>query len=104
VRPGREHDGGCPVRDLRRIAGRDRPALCERRTQLAEGLDRGVRPHPLVRRDDERVALALGDLDRDDLGVEDARLDRRSRALMRAGGDSILQLAGDLEPAVVPLG
>ena len=70
----------------------------------AEGLDRRIGPDPLVLRQDERGALALRDLDGNDLGVEDARLGCRGGALMGSGGHGILHLTGDLERTVVALG
>ena len=42
--------------------------------QAREALDGRVGADALVLRHDDRVALALRDLDRHDLGVEDARL------------------------------
>ena len=47
-------------------------------------------------RDHDRVALALRDLDRHDLVVEDAVLPGRGGALVRAGGELVLLLAGEL--------
>ena len=73
------------------------PALLERGPQLRERLGRGVGADALVAGDDDRVARALRDLDRDDLLGERARLPRRVRALVRARRPRVLVLARDAE-------
>ena len=62
------------VGDLRGRAGGDRAVLAERRAQPDQRLGRRVAADALVGADDDRVALALRDRDRDDLVVEDAVL------------------------------
>ena len=61
--------------------GGHRAALAERRPQLPERLQRGVRARVLVARDDDRVALLLGHGHGHDLVVEVAR--PRSAAIAR---------------------
>ena len=77
-------DGRRTVGDLRGRAGGDRAVLAERRAQLAQALGRGVGADALVVPEHERVALALRDLDRHDLVVEQAVLPGRGRPLVRA--------------------
>ena len=50
--------------------------------------------------DEQRVALALRDLDRDDLVVEAAVLHRGGGALVGAGGELVLLLAADVRAAL----
>ena len=47
--------------------------------------------------DDDRIALALGDFDRDDLGGEAAAGLRRGGLLLAALGEGVLVLAADLK-------
>ena len=68
LRPRHHDDGRAAVGDLRGVAGGDAAVAVEGGPQTGEGLDRGAGPDPLVSFDDDRVALALGDLDRLDLG------------------------------------
>ena len=79
------------------------PSLANAGRSLAERLGGGVAADALVRRDDDRVALALRDLDRDDLVVEEAVLPGRGGALVRAGGELVLLLAGQLDALGVAL-
>ena len=53
--------------------------------------------------DDDRVALALRDLDRDDLVVEDAVLPGLGGPLVRPGGELVLLLAGQVGAGGVAL-
>ena len=70
------------------------PSLANAGRSLASALDGGVAAHALVVAEHDRVALALRDRDRGDLVVEDAVLLRGGRALVRAGGERVLLLAG----------
>ena len=78
-----DDDRGGAVGDLRGGAGGDRAVLAEGRAQAAERGGRGVGADALVALEDDRVALALRDRDRDDLVVEEAVLPAPRR---RAGG------------------
>ena len=79
------HDGAGAVGDLRGGAGGDGAVLAERRAQLAASDSAVVSPRtPSSLFDDDRVALALRDLDRNDLVVENPR---SSHASPRAGGE-----------------
>ena len=90
-----DHRGGA-VGDLRGRAGGDGAVLAERGAQLGQRLGGGVAADALVLRDDERVALALRDLDRDDLVVEDTVLPGLGGALVGAGRELVLLLAGQV--------
>ena len=69
------------------------PPSAKAGAQAREGLDGRLGPDALVLRHDDRVALALRDLDRHDLGVEHAVRLRRGGPLVRTGGHGILCLA-----------
>ena len=69
------------------------PSLVEGGLERAERLGRRPRPHALVRVDQERVALALGHLHRDDLLGQPAVLDRRGGLLVAGRGEGVLALA-----------
>ena len=86
-----------------RIARRDRAVLAERRLQLGERVDRGVRPIGLVLIEDLR-AFATFDFDADDLCGEAACCLRGSETLLRALGPPILVVARDVVAAHQILG
>ena len=90
-----DDDRGAAVGDLRRVAGGDRAFLVERGTQAAEALGGRAGANALVGVDDDRVALALRDLDVDDLVGELAVLDGGGGALVRVGGERVLRFAAD---------
>src|SRR5690606_14832901 len=81
------------VGDLAGVAGRDVAGLVERGAQLGEGLAGGVAAHALVLADHDRVALALGHGDRDDLVVAQAVLGGGGRTLVALGRELVLGLA-----------
>ena len=72
------------------------PSGADDRLQLAERFERG-RARVLVLVDDDRVALALRDFDRDDLGGEAAVGLRRCGLLLAAQRERVLVGAADLE-------
>ena len=80
------------------------PLLSKAGFRRAQRLGRRPGPHALVGVDQERVALALGDLDRDDLLGEAALLRRRRGLLVARCGERVLTLPGDADLLVVPLG
>ena len=80
------------------------PFLVKAGLQGAERLGRGARAHALVGVDQQRVALALGDLDRDDLLGQAALLGGRRGLLVARRRERVLALAGDADLLVVLLG
>src|SRR5258708_6423474 len=92
--------GGRPGRDLRRVAGRDRPITPECGGQLAERLLRGPGAHPLVALDLDRFSPSLRDRDRDHLVGHRAAIPCALGSLVRARRPRVLLLAADLELAV----
>ncbi len=62
-----------PSEIWRRVAGGDRPALVEGGAQRGEGLGSRLGADSLVGVDDQRIALPLGHLHRDDLLGEPCR-------------------------------
>ncbi len=73
--------------------------------EVAERLGGGAGTHAFVGVDEDRVALALGDLDRRDLLGHAAVLDRRRGAVVALGRDVVLHVARDAtELARVALG
>ena len=86
------------VVDARGIAGGDRAVLADDRLQLGERLEAG-HARMLVLVDDHRIALALRDFDRDDLGGEPAVGLRGGGFVLAAQGERVLVLAADLELA-----
>ena len=99
-----DDDGAAAVGDLRGVAGRDRAVLVEGRLQGAERLGRGAGPHTLVGVDEQRVALALGHLDRDDLFGQPAFLGRGGGLLVAGRSEGVLALTRDADLGVVLLG
>ncbi len=99
-----DDDRGRAVGDLRGGAGGDRAVLGEGRAQLAEGLDGRLGADALVLGEEDRVALALRDLDRGDLGLEEAVLLGRGRTLVGLGTDLVLGRTSQAEAGVVLLG
>src|SRR5699024_9604120 len=97
-------DGGGTVGDLRGGACRDRAVPVKSRAQLGQGLHGGVRTYPFVVREHDRVTLASGDLDGDDLVVEESLFGRGGCPLVGARGKGVLLGASDTELAVVTLG
>src|SRR3546814_12088941 len=71
----------------------DVAGLVEGGTQAGQRLDGGLAADALVGVEDHGVALALRDLDLDDLVVEQAVLRGAGRTLVRLGGDLVLRLA-----------
>ena len=71
------------------------PALSKAGRSLARRVGGGVAADALVLGDDDRVALALRDLDRDDLVVEQPVLVGGGGPLVRGGGEGVLLLAAD---------
>ncbi len=96
-------DGRGTVGDLRGRPRRDRAVGGERRTEPAERLGGGVGADALVGGEHDRVALALRDLYRGDLLVEDPVLRRLRGELVGAGGECVLLLASQAQCGVVPL-
>ncbi len=90
-----DHDRRGAVGDLRRVAGGDGAVLGERGAQSAERLRGRARSHAFVGVDQDRVALALRDLDRRDLLGESAFLHRGGGALVALGRDVVLHVARD---------
>ena len=70
------------------------PSLANAGAELAEALGGRARPDALVGVDDDRVALALGDLDRDDLVGEAPVLDGGGGPLVALGGELVLRARG----------
>src|SRR4051794_33448690 len=90
------HDRGRAVGDLRGRTGRDRAFFAECRTELPEALGGRVAADALVDRDHDRVTLALRDLDRHDLVVEDAVLPGDRCLLVRLRGELVLLIASQV--------
>ena len=90
---GGHDDGGAAVGDLRGVAGGDVAGLVERGPQTGQRLGGGLAADALVGVEDDRVALALGDLDRDDLVVEQPVLGGAGGPLVGLGGQLVLGLA-----------
>src|SRR3546814_8538534 len=82
----------------------DLAVLVEGGTQAGQRLDGGLAADALVGVEDHRVALALRDLDLDDLVVEQTVLRGAGRTLVRLGGDLVLRLAGEPGRSGVLLG
>ena len=101
---GHHDDGSATVGNLAGVSGGDVPCLVERRTELAEAFCGGVAPDALVLRNRDGVSLALGDLHRNDLVVEEAVLVGGCGPLMRSGGEGILDVAGEIFLGAVGLG
>ena len=101
-RPRRDDHGGGAVRDLGRVARRDRAAFGEGGSQSRQGLHRGLGPHPLVSGHPHGFAPTLRHLDGDDLRVEHTALLRGGGPLMRERGDLVLGLPGEFVASVVP--
>src|SRR5438034_538352 len=91
---GDDHGGGA-VGDLRRVAGGDGAVLRERRLQLAQRLRGGARADAFVGVDQDRLALALRNAHRRDLGGEAALLDGGGRPLVALGRELVLGLPGE---------
>src|SRR5690606_14185820 len=98
------HDRGRPVGDLRRRTGGDGAVFAERRLEPGQRFEGGVGPDALVLEELDRVALALRDLDRNDLVGEDAVLPRRGGLLVRPDRELVLLLAGELVDVVALFG
>ena len=77
--PAHHHHRAPAIGDLRGRAGGDGAVPVEGRAQPAQALGGGVGAHALIGREGDRLALALRDLHRDDLGVEQAVLGRAPR-------------------------
>ena len=102
---GRHHDdGAAAVGDLRRVPGGDGAVLVEGGLERAERLGRRAGAHALVGVDQQRVALALGHLHRDDLLGQAALLGGGRGLLVARGGEGVLALPGDADLVVVLLG
>ena len=80
------------------------PALSKAGRSAARRLDGGVATDALVGVEDHRVALALGDLDLDDLVVEQPVLGGPGGPLVGLGGQLVLRLAGQAGGGGVLLG
>ena len=91
-----DDDGGPTVGDLRGVPRGDVAGLVERGPEACERLDGRAGTHALVGVEQDRVALPLRDLDRNDLVGELAVLDGRGRALVRLGREVVLWLACDV--------
>ena len=96
------HEG--KIGDLRRVAGRDGAVLGERGLEGAQRLGRGARAHTLVGVDQQRIALALGHLHRDDLLGQATLLGGCGGPLVARRRERILALPGDAHLLVVPFG
>src|SRR5699024_492891 len=83
---------------------RDRAVPGKSRAQLGQGLHGGVRTYPFVVREHDRVTLASGGLDGDDLVVEESLFGRGGCPRVGARGKGVLLGASDTELAVVTLG
>ena len=85
-----------PVIDARRVPGRHRATVAERRLQRGEGLLRRVRPRVLVPGHHDRVTAPPRDRHGNDLRVEPPRLDGRHRPPLALQREPILEIAPDL--------
>ena len=90
-----QHHCGGAVVEGRGVAGGDAAVLLEGCTQAAEGFGRGAGARLLVTGEGDRVALALGNHDRGDLGIEAAAFDGRRGTLLRLCGEGVLLGAVD---------
>ena len=88
--PRHQKQRGGTVRDLGRVACRDRAVLLERGLQRRKTLERGLGADALIR--GENVAV---DRIRKDLTLEPSLLSRAGSTLLRAERDLITVLAGD---------
>ena len=92
----RDEHAGRAVADLARVARGDHAVRQERRLQRGELLGRRVAPRRLVDREERRRRLRFADLDRDDLVLEAALVDRRERAPVRLERVRVELLAREL--------
>ena len=88
--PRHQKQRGSTVRDLGRVAGRDRAVLLERGLQRRKTLERRLGADALVGGEDVAV-----DRIRKDLALEPSLLSRAGGTLLRAERDLIAILAGD---------
>src|SRR5215213_7933113 len=96
---GRSDDeGGGPVVDAGRVARGHAAAFFESGLQVREGFERRVLARPLVRSDEERLALLLGHFDRYDLAVEAPFLHGGDRLAVRVERELVLLFARDVVP------
>src|SRR5204863_3010466 len=93
---GGDDDRRRAVVDAGRVARRHGAVGADDRPQFGQSLDAGL-ARMLVAVDDHRIALALGDLDGDDLRVEAAAGLRRRRLGLAPYGEGVLVGAADLE-------
>ena len=82
--------------EARRIAGGDRAAVAKGRTQTGQSLEGRLRPRRFIPGERLDAGLAL-DLHGRDLLLETARLPGRAKPPLRAFGEAILGLAGQLQ-------
>src|SRR5205814_841481 len=90
-----DDDRGRTVGELRRVPRGDRAIGVERRLQLRERLRGAVGADALVSVDRDRITLALGNLDGDDLLGELSLVPCFGGPLMTSGSPCILLLTGD---------
>src|SRR6266404_1871946 len=83
-----------------RISGRNRSVLLESRLQSRQRFNRSVLAGSLVGFDDQRRALLLRDLDRDDFAIEATLFNRSQRLAMRVYRVLILFLSADVIPVL----